>query len=286
MDDRIAALQRALLREKAARAQAEAIAETKTREIYQSNRDKMTALGVLVAGVAHEVNTPLGLTYTLITHLQEHLTALTDKHRAGRLTATDAEKFLALAEETLRHATANLRKATELIESFKQVAVDQTCDARRTFDLETYLNEIVRSLTPALRKGHHQVEITVAGKIVFDSFPGALSQVVTNIVLNAVTHGFDGRSDGLIRIEAAQENSAHCRIRVVDNGKGIPAGVIARVFDPFFTTRRGQGGSGLGLHIAYNLVTQKLQGSIRCDSIDEQGTTITLVLPMSPEIRL
>lgn len=286
MNDRIAALERALLREKAARAQAEAIAETKTREIYQSNRDKMTALGVLVAGVAHEVNTPLGLTYTLITHLQERLAALTDKHRAGRLTATDAEKFLALAEETLRHATANLCKATELIESFKQVAVDQTCDARRSFDLETYLNEIVRSLTPALRKGHHQVEITVAGKIAFDSFPGALSQVITNIVLNAVTHGFDGRSDGLIRIEAAQDNSAHCRIRIVDNGKGMPADVVARVFDPFFTTRRGQGGSGLGLHIAYNLVTQKLQGSIRCDSIDEQGTTITLVLPMSPEIRL
>lgn len=247
-------------------------------ELIQS--EKMAALGGLVAGVAHEVNTPIGLAYTTATHLHEQMQEVTDKFRESRLSKADFTRFLALADESLQHATASLKKAVALIDGFKQVAVDQTSDARRVFGLAKYLDEIIRSMSSALRKGRHRVEIQVPAEIELDSYPGALSQVVTNIVLNAVIHGFDERQGGTIRMAAEMEDPAHCRLTISDDGKGMSGEVLRRVFEPFFTTRRGRGGSGLGLHITFNLVTQKLGGRIKCDSAEGQGAVFTLLLPI------
>jgi len=249
-------------------------------ELVQS--EKMAALGGLVAGVAHEVNTPLGLAYTIVTHLQDKLNVLKGKFDAGKLSHDDFQKFLGVGTDSLRHAVGNLHRAAGLIDSFKRIAVDQSSDVRRPFDLDAYLGEVVSSLSSVLRKGGHRVEINVAGTIVFDSFPGALAQVATNIILNAVIHGFEGRRDGTIRIECAMTTGHACQMVFTDDGKGMPEAVVRRVFEPFFTTRRGQGGSGLGLNIVYNLVAQQLGGTIRCESEEGVGTSFILALPLSP----
>lgn len=240
---------------------------------------KMAALGNLVAGVAHEVNTPLGLAYTITTHMQEQLGALAAKHKAGRMRSEEFGGFLDAMDEGLKYATGNLRRAAALIESFKQVAVDQSADARRRFDLESYLREVIGSVHSILRKGGHRVEIAVAGKVAMDSYPGALAQVLTNIVSNAVTHAFDGRQGGVIGVAVSQESAERCRIVITDDGAGMPDEVVQRIFDPFFTTRRGRGGTGLGMHIVYNLVVQRLGGEIACVSTPGQGSTFVLSLP-------
>lgn len=282
MADDIEMLRRRLERERAARRQAESIAESKTREIFQLSEQRMRALGVLVGGVAHEVNTPIGLAYTAVTHAHDQLSLVQDKLRAG-VSPTDEglARCLRQMNEGLDYASGNLQKVAELIEGFKQVAVDQTSDMRRGFDLRAYLGEVVNSLKPMLRKGGHEVHIHVPEPIVLDSFPGALSQIVTNIVMNAVVHGFDGRTGGIVRIEAEMESSSVCVLSIEDDGKGMPPSVTRRVFEPFFTTRRGEGGSGLGLHIVYNLVTQRMGGMVSCESEEGKGTRFILRIPLS-----
>lgn len=240
---------------------------------------KMAALAGLVAGVAHEVNTPIGLAYTMVTHLEDHLRELARKFVADELRAADLERFLAAATPSAEHAANSLRRAADLVQSFKQVAVDQASEARRTFDLGTYLREIVESLRSALRRGGHRIECRVAQPVRLDSYPGALSQIVTNVILNAVTHAFEGRSGGLVRIEAETAPEDRCVIRISDDGKGMLPGVAHKVFEPFFTTRRGKGGSGLGLHIAYNLAAQRLGGTLRCESAAGKGSTFTIEIP-------
>lgn len=247
MADDVELLKRRLERERAARRQAESIAESKTREIYQLSEQRMKALGVLVGGVAHEVNTPIGLAYTAVTHAFDQLSIIREKLHAGA-SPTDAGLTRCLGQmgEGLGYASDNLQKVAELIEGFKQVAVDQTSDMRRGFDLGSYLGEIVNNLKPMLRKGGHEVRIDVPEPIFLDSFPGALSQIVTNIVINAVVHGFDGRAGGTVRIEAEMESSSVCSLSIEDDGKGMPPSVTGRVFEPFFTTRRGSGAAASG----------------------------------------
>ena len=207
---------------------------------------------------------------------------LRKKLRAGALPPDEGlARCLQQMGEGLGYASSNLEKVARLIEGFKQVAVDQTSDPRQGFDLHFFLDEIASSLKPILRKGGHEIRIGVPEPILLDSFPGALSQIVTNIVMNAVVHGFDGRTGGLVRIEAEMEGSSMCRLVIEGDGRGMSPAVTRRVFEPFFTTRRGEGGGVLGLHIVYNLVTQRMGGLVTCESGEGRGTRFVLRLPLS-----
>ena len=173
---------------------------------------------------------------------------------------------------------SNLKRAAELIRSFKQVAVDRSTEDRRVFHLRAYLDEILMSLRPHLKKTEHTVSVICDPKLIMDSYPGALSQIITNLVMNSLVHAFEPGEAGRITISAAQDRD-QVQINYADNGKGIPNENLDKIFEPFYTTRRGRGGTGLGLHILYNLVTQKLGGTVRCESTPGQGTSFTLLLP-------
>jgi signal transduction histidine kinase len=171
-----------------------------------------------------------------------------------------------------------LARAADLVRSFKKVAVDQTSENQRSFNLAEYLGEIVQSLRPVLKKEPHAVEIECASNIVIDSFPGALFQIITNFVMNSLHHAFEPGDVGTIRIRA-EENGESVILEYSDDGRGIAPDNLSKIFEPFFTTSRSQGGSGLGLHIVYNLVTATLKGEIRCESKLGEGTRMIVTLP-------
>lgn len=265
-----------------ARSEAEAaLAEAQKARRELMLAEQMAALGGLVAGVAHEINTPVGTALTAVTLLEErtrHFRALVE---SGQLRKADLARYLDMASETAALTLSNIQRAAALIQSFKQVAVDQTSDERRRFDLAAYVSEVVTSLTPQLRKSAATVALEIPEGIEMDSFPGALSQVVTNFIMNALTHAFaPGQEKAAeIRISAAARGDG-LDLVVADNGRGMAAEILARIFEPFFTTRRGEGGTGLGLHIVYNLVTQRLGGTIDAQSTPGAGTRFTVGLPV------
>lgn len=241
--------------------------------------EKMASLGGLVAGVAHEINTPVGVGVTAISHLQMKLDEYGTRYESGELTRSDFEGLLDLANEVGSIIHSNLDRAAGLIRSFKQVAVDQTSNEVRNFELKEYLNEILQSLNPNLKSAAHTVSVNCADGIVLCNHPGALSQVMTNLIMNSIIHGFDGRTNGNIIINVNQTNDNKVTIDYIDNGKGISQENIQKIFEPFFTTRRGQGGSGLGMHIVYNLVNQTLGGKIHCSSREGEGIAFQIILP-------
>ena len=243
-------------------------------ELVQS--EKMASLGQLVAGVAHEVNTPLGLAYTLITHLSEKRDLIDGKLRSGSLTKQDFQIFLDSAKETLEVGESNLRKAANLIQSFKQVAVDQSYDEKRQLSIYSLCQEIAVSTRHVLKKDNHELLLDVPETLIVDTYPGAISQILTNLIMNANIHAFDGQTGGNIRIVARPNPRGAVCIEVSDDGKGISDEYVKKIFDPFFTTKRGSGGSGLGLHIVFNLVSHKLGGKIDCHSVVGQGTTFKI----------
>lgn len=237
--------------------------------------EKMASLGSLVAGVAHEINTPLGIGVTAASTLSGRAEELRDSLKAETLTASELNRFLELVEQTTAIILNNLQRGATLVQSFKQVAVDQSTAEHRSFGVRSYLEEILLSLRPKLKKTRVEVELDCDPDLEIDSYPGALSQIITNLVVNALTHAFEPDQDGqiLIRVRPTDEG---LNLEFRDDGRGITADVLPRIFDPFFTTRRGAGGSGLGLHIIFNLVTQQLGGRIRADSTPGQGTVFTL----------
>lgn len=241
---------------------------------------KMAALAQLVAGVAHEINTPVGICVTAISLFAEKTTALRALLAKGALKKSDLERYLETAEEATRLQLSNLSRAAELIRSFKQVAADQTSEHRRRFVLRTYLDAILFSLQPKFKRTPHTVEIVCPPALELDSYPGALAQILTNLVLNALTHAFDDRSAGHITIRA-EPFDGWVEIRCEDDGKGIPAAHLSHIFDPFFTTKGAAGGTGLGLHIVFNLVTNTLHGEVRCESREGHGSTFIIRVPAS-----
>ena len=249
------------------------------RQLLES--EKMAALGGLVAGIAHEINTPLGVTVTAASHLQEECTRMTQIAAEDRLTPADLQAFQDTAVESAQIILRNLNRADRLIRSFKLVAVDQTTEARRPIELGAYLNEILTSLAPVLKKSPHRVSIDCPDSLRINTYPGALYQIISNLVMNSLTHGFDPGQAGTISIRA-QPAGALVLLQYHDNGKGMSDAVRAQIFEPFFTTRRGQGGSGLGMHVVYNLVTQLLKGSIRVESSPGAGATFEIFLPAEP----
>ncbi|CAN5476216.1 AAA family ATPase [soil metagenome] len=255
----------------------------KNRELQETQKqlvesEKMASLGQLVAGVAHEINTPVGVSFTAATHFATQTRQIMQSFQSGPVKKSVLDKFFSLADETNEQLVGNLARASKLIQSFKQVAVDQSFDSIREFDLLEYLNELTVSLAPAVRKTGHATVVNCSQGIVMRTYPGALAQVVTNLIMNALTHAFDGIQGGRIDIIATQAGG-NIELSCQDNGVGIPAEIQPKIFDPFFTTRRSAGGSGLGLHISYNLVTQKLRGRIGCESKAGGGTKFWMILP-------
>ena len=246
--------------------------------------EKMAALGALVAGVAHEINTPLGIGVTASSHLQTETARLFGMLESGAMKRTDLDTYLGVAKESSELIFRNLRRADHLVKSFKQVAVDQSTEERRSIDLAEYLDEILTSLQPRLRKTKHSVRIECAPALQVNTFPGALYQVITNLVMNSLAHGFEKKETGTITIAARIEGD-DVWLDYRDDGCGMNEDVRRRVFEPFFTTKRGQGGSGLGMHILFNLVTRLLGGSVRCESATDQGVRFDIRFPIDSSER-
>lgn len=240
--------------------------------------EKMAALGGLVAGITHEVNTPVGISVTATSFLEERLNRLNTAYQTKTLTPKMLEEFLDEAQQSTHLLESNLGRASELIASFKQIAVDQASEAIRTINLCEYIHEIIRSLQPHFKKTRHQIEVNCADNIILDCPAGAISQIFTNLLMNSLIHGFEHIEQGLIRITVLEDNE-HIDIRYTDNGKGVAAEQLAQLFHPFFTTKRDQGGSGLGTHITYNLVRQTLGGSIEVMSEPGHGLHYHILFP-------
>jgi two-component system, NtrC family, sensor kinase len=242
--------------------------------------EKLSALGTLVAGVAHEINTPVGTSITLASTLVDETTLLVKTMTQGQLKRSIFNAYLETATESTQLLLANLYRAAELVQSFKQVAVDQASLERRTFKVKAYLEEIVNSLSPHLKKTPHQVSILGDDAIEIDSCPGVMAQIVTNFINNSLHHAFVAENQGHMQFTVVQEGY-YLRMTYSDDGCGIPVEHLSKIFDPFFTTGRSHGGTGLGLHIVYNLVTQTLGGQISVRSTVNKGTYFNLRLPLS-----
>jgi signal transduction histidine kinase len=242
--------------------------------------ERLAALGGLVAGVAHEVNNPIGISLTVASTLARRTeTFEADLKSETQLRRSQLEDFVRNSRDATQQLVANLHRAAELIQSFKQVAVDRSHVERRQFMLREATDQIITSLRPVLKKATIALSVDVPDGLVINGYPGSYGQILTNLFLNAVNHAFaDGRS-GTIAISARPRGQDDVEIIFADNGAGMTPDVQRQAFDPFFTTRRSEGGTGLGLHIVYNLVTQQLGGRMMLDSRLGQGTTFRIIMP-------
>lgn len=234
---------------------------------------KLAALGGLVAGVAHEINTPIGIGYTAASFLADQANLYQQQHPDNSLAGTAVESSQLICE--------NLERAAQLISAFKLVSVDQASEQRRRFDLIRYLDEIQRSLKPKLKQSEPEITVLGPEQLMLDSYPGSYYQIFTNLILNSLLHGFDNQPGGKITIEIKPYDN-RMQIDYRDNGTGITEGWHNKLFEPFMTTKRNQGCSGLGMHIVYNLVSQLLQGHIECLPSDK-GAHFHIDLPMTPD---
>lgn len=242
-------------------------------------REKLASLGALVAGVAHELNTPLGNCVIVSTSLIEDMDAFAADFNANALTKTRLRDFIAHTQRGMVLLQRSLERAEALVGKFKRVATDQSSEVRRLFDLAEAVNGIVATINPQFKPTPHHIRVDIPDGIVLDSYPGPLGQVVTNLALNALVHGFRADMAGEVCFAASLAAGERVILRVTDNGAGIPAEHLSRIFDPFFTTRLGQGGSGLGLNIVYNIVTVTLGGHIGVASRLGEGAVFTIDLP-------
>jgi signal transduction histidine kinase len=242
--------------------------------------EKLAALGGLVAGVAHEVNNPIGIGLTVASSFARRCDQFSQEVRDGAVRRSKLDEFITGSQEAAKQLVANLNRAADLIQSFRQVAVDRSQAERRVFDLKEATEQIVTSLRPALKRSSIALSVDLPAGIQMDSYPGPYGQVLTNLVLNALVHGFPGNRTGAIRLTARAIGSFQVEIEFTDDGIGMSAEVQHRAFEPFFTTRRNRGGTGLGLHIVYNIVTRRLGGRLRLESEIGRGTTFRIRLPL------
>lgn len=245
--------------------------------------EKMASLGTLVAGVAHEINTPLGIGLTAVSSLEQRSNQLRKLFETKAMRYNDLKSYLEIAADALALLESNLQRIGELISSFKQVSIDCYTDKQRCFKLKPYLQDIVRSLGSRLRPGSIDIVIDCDEQLAIKTFPGVLAQMMTNLLLNSVEHGFQSRHSGEIRLIVVKQQN-ELMIDYCDNGKGIPAANRPKIFDPFFTTSL-QKHTGLGMHILYNLVTQKLKGQVHCESPPLGGVRFLVSFPVEPLAR-
>jgi signal transduction histidine kinase len=248
---------------------------------------KLASLGALVAGVAHELNTPIGNALMAASTLNDEARQFEETFGSG-MTRKAFEQHLDRTRTGTEMIMSNISRASELISGFKQLALDQSTDQRRIFDLADALSDVGSAMGPTLRTVPFRLMLTpLSGNITLDSYPGPFSRSIINLISNALLHGFEGRSSGAMEITAKLLDDQHVEIVFADNGVGMAEDVRRRVFDPFFTTKMGQGGSGLGMHIVYNNVTKLLGGHIEVESTRGEGTHIRIVLPLrAPQVTL
>jgi signal transduction histidine kinase len=247
---------------------------------YLIETERLAALGGLVAGVAHEISSPIGTSLTVASTLAHRSADFTDQIASRQVRRAMLVEFADGCRGAAEQLVANLQRAAGLIQSFKQVAVDRSSDDRRAFDLKFATEQVTASVRPRLLKSQSSLAIEIPSDIIMDSFPGPYGQVLTNLIFNALTHGFADRLGGHILIKARRLGMDQVEITFSDDGSGIPEEIQRRIFDPFFTTRRGQGNTGLGLHIVYNIVTQRLGGRITLVSTPGKGTIFCVTLPL------
>ncbi len=227
----------------------------------------------------HEINTPLGTALTSATYIDELVKEAESDFKNNELTKRKFATLLGDLKDSVQLLTDSLFRTSQLVLSFKQIAVDQSDTQKLYFDLCDYINKIVLSLKHEYKNTPHSIKVHCSGKIEIESYPGAFAQIFTNLIMNSLIHGFDGIIEGTITIDIKKINS-NLFIIYSDTGKGIPKSDIKRIFEPFFTTKRGSGGSGLGMNIVYNLVTQKLDGTIQVKSERNIGVKFIIQLPL------
>ncbi|MDD2829251.1 MAG: HAMP domain-containing sensor histidine kinase [Sulfuricurvum sp.] len=232
-------------------------------EIIQ--REKMASLGSLVAGVAHEVNTPLGVSITSASMIQESCNKIRRSFESEELTEEDLKEFLDGSIDACSLLLQNLENAARLIRGFKQISVDETSDQKREFDVKQYLEEIIRTLKPQLKKSVATVELECPENIIVNSYAGSFAQIFSNLIQNSLLHAFEGKDSGKIVIKVIDKGD-RLDIEYIDDGIGIDESVKDKVFEPFVTTKRARGGSGLGLSIVYNLISSSFGGSVKVES--------------------
>ncbi|WP_286234943.1 GAF domain-containing sensor histidine kinase [Thalassotalea sediminis] len=242
-------------------------------------REKMASLGGLVAGIAHEINTPLGICVTGVSHLMEEFKYIKHSYEQQTLSEDDLVEFFDELEQGLKILETNTNRGALLVKSFKQVAVDQSSNKSRDINIKNYLGEILLSLKPKLKRVKHEVIIDCPDNINITTNAGALSQILSNLILNSLIHGFEDKEHGRIKI-SVQDKPKVINLHYADDGKGLTSEQVDCLFEPFFTTKRGEGGSGLGTHLIYNLV-QSLNGKIKVKSELGKGLAYLISLPKS-----
>ena len=240
--------------------------------------EKMAALGGLVAGITHDINTPIGIGVTAVSFLEERLNKLESAYAEKTLSPKALEEFINEAKQSTSLLTTNLDRASDLIASFKQIAVDQASEAVRTINFKDYVTEVIRSLHPKLKKTSHTINLQCPDDLVLNLPAGAISQIFTNLIVNSLIHGFEGKENGVMDINITSDET-NLTINYKDNGNGVTAEQLEKLFNPFFTTKRDEGGSGLGTHIMFNLVKQTLSGSIEATSEPGQGLHYFIQFP-------
>jgi len=266
---------------RAAKEKAEsALLELNTAQQNLIDAERLAALGGLVAGVAHEVNNPIGISLTVASSFARRTEMFETELRSdGGLRRSQLEEFVRTSRDAAQQLVANLQRAGELIQSFKQVAVDRSHAERRQFNLSEATDQIIASLRPVMKRAPIALTVDVPEGLVIDGYPGSYGQILTNLFLNAVNHAFNGGRSGTISVSARPRGHDDVEIIFADDGAGMTPDVQRQAFDPFFTTRRNEGGTGLGLHIVYNLVTQQLGGRMMLESRLGQGTTFRIIMP-------
>lgn len=247
------------------------------KQIIEATKSNIT--GQLIASVAHEIKTPVGVILTTNSYILKEIEDFNDKVNSGNLKRSDLSHFLDTIHEASININRNLNNTITLISNFKEVAVDQTSQRRRSFDLGNYIQETVSNLKPVFKHTPFKINISCPEGIKVDSYPGAYSQILTNLIMNSIKHGFGNRDHGTINIEASADES-HITIVYKDDGKGISANHLEDIFTPFFSTSHNKGGSGLGLSVIKNLVERRLQGTIVCNSEPNDGVQFTIILPI------
>lgn len=245
-------------------------------------KEKMASLGSLVSGVAHEINTPLGVAFSAASYIE----TISEKNekllRTGEMTKGNLEDFIHHLKESIHVLNLNLNRSIELVKSFKAIAVDQSIDDAVNINLYDYIHTILLSVKHEYKNRNLDIQVTCPKNLHVRTYPGAIAQIVTNLLMNSLEHAYRGDESGTIKIDVL-EDEADIEIKYSDDGCGIPEDVISRIYEPFFTTNRRNGGSGLGLNIVYNLVKKKLAGSIRCQSVEGQGTTFIIQFKTNKE---
>jgi C4-dicarboxylate-specific signal transduction histidine kinase len=254
------------------------LAELKATQKKLVESEKMAALGSLVAGVAHEINTPVGTSITVASNLAAKTQTFANSINQGQLKRSVLNSYLETAQQSSELLVQNLHRAGELVNSFKQVAVDQSNLELRTFKVKEYIEGVLFSIAPQLKTSPHEITVSGDANLTLNSYAGCLAQVVTNLVMNSLKHAYPQEQPGKLHWEILSEEK-DLKIIYTDDGCGIPPANLGKIFEPFFTTKRNEGGTGLGLHIVYNLINHKLGGSIEVDSQFGEGTRFSLTLP-------